>query len=141
MDISVVTKLNDNQINQLVTLYSNEFWCNKRTQGDVKKMLENTDITLGVIDSRNDLVGFARVLTDFVYKATIYDLIVHPEWRNNKIGKLLMDEIINHPELSSIEHFDLNCLPEMYKFYEKWDFTTDPGEIGFMRRFNNSYDE
>ncbi len=47
-----------------------------------------------------------------------------------------MNTIINHPELSDVEHFDLNCLPEMYKFYEQWEFTADVGELGFMRRFN-----
>lgn len=136
MDISIITSLNDNQINQLVTLYRNEFWCNERKRNDVVKMLKNSDIVMGAVNSRNDLIGFVRVLTDFVYKATIYDVIVHPEWRRKKIGKLLMDGVVNHPELQKVEHFDLNCLPEMYKFYEKWAFTTDVGELGFMRRFN-----
>lgn len=138
MEISIITNLTDKQVDQLVALYSNEFWCNTRKKNDVKKMLENSDIVLGVIDSKDDLIGFGRVLTDFVYKATIYDIIVHHQWRNKKIGSLLMDKIINHPELQNIEHFDLNCLPEMYPFYDKWSFTTHVGELGFMRRFNKS---
>ena len=132
----VVTNINDIDLDQLVWLYANEFWCSKRKRSDVEIMLKNTDIVVGVKTEMNELVGFARVLTDFVYKATIYDLIVHPEWRSNKIGKLLMDTVLNHQELNDIGHFDLNCLPEMYSYYEQWGFTTDVGELGFMRKFN-----
>ena len=137
MEFSIVTSLNRSEIDQLLELYGNEFWCNKRKRSDVDKMLNNTDITLGVKSGTDELVGFVRVLTDYVYKATIYDLIVHPKWRDKNIGKLLMDTILNHQKLRNVEHFDLNCLPEMYPFYERWGFTTEVGELGFMRKFNN----
>ena len=137
MEVSVITSLNEKQINQLVSLYKSEFWCEKRNYNDVVKMLNNTNIAIGAVTEANDLIGFVRVLTDFVYKATIFDLIVHPGWRNKKLGRLLMDKTIGHPQLKDVEHFDLNCLPEMYPFYEKWGFTTELGELGFMRRFNS----
>jgi GNAT superfamily N-acetyltransferase len=70
-------------------------------------------------------------------KATIYDLIVHSDWRGKQLGRFLMDSVINHPDLKDVGHFDLNCLPEMYKFYQKWGFTTELGKLGFMRRFNS----
>jgi ribosomal protein S18 acetylase RimI-like enzyme len=136
MEITTITSLNDDHVCQLVSLFKNEFWCNKRDLNDVISMLKNTDIVIGVVNESDELIGFVRVLTDFVYKATIYDLIVHSDWRSKKIGKLLMDEVITHSELQNVEHFDLNCLPEMYPFYEKWNFTQELGELGFMRKFN-----
>ena len=137
LKLTIITNLTDTQVDQLVELYSNEFWCNKRKRNDVDRMLAKTDIIIGAEDRAHDLVGFVRVLTDYVYKAIIFDLIVHPNWRGKKVGKLLMDSVIKHPRLSHVEHYDLNCLPEMYKFYELWEFTADVGELGFMRRFNN----
>ena len=100
-------------------------------------MLQHSDIVAGVKNTSSNLVGFVRVLTDYVYKATIYDLVVHPEWRGRKIGKLLMDTVLNHPELHNIEHFDLYCLPEMYPFYARWGFTENVSGLGFMRKFNH----
>ena len=137
LKLTVVTNLAGKQVDQLVELYRNEFWCNKRKRSDVDKMLENSDIILGAENREHDLIGFVRVLTDYVYKATIYDLIVHPKWRDHNVSKLLMDAVTNHSELCDVEHYDLNCLPEMYKYYEQWAFTADVGELGFMRRFNN----
>ena len=81
-------------------------------------MLKNPDIVIGVRNGTNDLVGFARVLTDFVYKATVFDFIVHPRWCGRKIEKFLMDTIVNHQEPRNVEHFDLNFLSERYPFYE-----------------------
>jgi len=136
MEFKIVASLDDREIDQLLDLYGNEFWCNKRKRSDVVEMLNNTNIVLGAKNGTNDLVGFVRVLTDYMYKATIFDLIVHPKWRGKDIGKLLMDTIVDHQRLRNVEHFDLNCLPEMYPFYERWGFTAEVGDLGFMRKFN-----
>jgi GNAT superfamily N-acetyltransferase len=136
MNITTITNLNDNHVRQLISLYKNEFWCNKRELNDVIRMLQNTDIVVGAVTDSDELIGFVRVLTNFVYKATILDLIVHSDWRNKKIGKLLMDKVVYHPKLVNIEHFDLNCLPEMYPFYEKWNFAKELDTLGFMRRIS-----
>lgn len=133
-DTSLITNLTDAQIDQLVALYKNEFWCNTRLKPDVETMLRNTDVMIGAIDTHDNLIGYVRVLTDFVFKATIYDLIVHPDWRNKNLGRELMDAIIFHPRLRDVQHFDLHCLPTMFPFYQKWGFTTDLGKVGFMRR-------
>jgi hypothetical protein len=37
MEIKVVSTLNNNEIDQLLELYKNEFWCNKRKREDVEK--------------------------------------------------------------------------------------------------------
>lgn len=135
---SLISELNNKQIDQLVSLYSNEFWCSRRTRPGVEQMLSCSDIIIGAIDAAEDLVGFVRVLTDYVYKATIFDLIVRPDWRGHNVGRQLMNAIVSHPELEHVEHLDLNCLPEMYNFYERWGFTSDVGRLGFMRRVNRT---
>lgn len=136
LQLSLVTELNDKQIDQLVALYRNEFRCNHRTRPGVERMPGHSDIIVGVVDGEDDPVGFVRVLTDFVCKAVIFDLIVRPGRRGNKLDRMLMNAVISHPELKNVKHFDLNCLPEMYTFYERWGFTSDLGGLGLMRRFN-----
>ena len=140
-NITLVSSLNNEQVNALVELYSNEFWCNRRSHPDVDTMLINTDIIVGAIDEAGKLVGYILVLTDFVYKATtIYDLIVRPDYRNNNLGRELMNAIIDQPELTEVEHFDLHCLPEMIHLYEKWNFTQSLDGFCFMRRSHHNDD-
>ena len=99
-------------------------------------MLQHTSVIISFEDDSKNLIAFCRLLTDFVYKATLYDVIVHPDYRNQQLGKLLMDAVFQHPQLKDVEHFDLNCLPQMFGFYQRWGFTNELGELSHMRRYN-----
>lgn len=134
MTYKIIAKLNENQILELVELYKNEFWSKSRTYQQVVKMLKASDIIIGLVDDSEQLIGFTRVLTDFVYRATIYDVIIKPNYRNMGLGTKLLDAVINHPQLSAVENIALYCLPEMIPFYERWGFTSNVGEIQLMYR-------
>lgn len=131
--IQFIATLDGAQQQDLLALYRNEFWCHSRRLPDVEKMLRHTDILIGAVSEQNKLIGFVRVLTDYVYKATIYDLIVHPQYRKQGLGEQLMEQVMNHPDLQGVAAFDLHCLPAMHGFYAKWGFSTDLGELTFMR--------
>jgi len=115
-------------------LYKNEFWSDKRTREDVVKMLASSDVIIGLVDECDRLIGITRVLTDFVYRAMIFDVIIKPTHRKMGLGAKLMDAVLNHPKLQTVENFALNCLPHMVPFYERWGFSPDVGEIKFLRR-------
>ena len=130
----IVETLTENQVSDLMELYKNEFWCEKRNREDVVKMLAATDVIIGLVDEGDRLIAFTRVITDFVYRAMILDVIVKPTHRKTGLGAKLMDAVLNHPKLQTVENFALNCLPNMMLFYERWGFTDDVGEMKFMRR-------
>ncbi|MER3421845.1 MAG: GNAT family N-acetyltransferase, partial [Nitrospiraceae bacterium] len=62
----------------LVQLYMQAPWAIGRTAEDTREMLTYTDLAISAWDG-NRLVGFGRVLTDYVYRATIWDVIVDKE--------------------------------------------------------------
>ncbi|WP_293154727.1 MULTISPECIES: GNAT family N-acetyltransferase [unclassified Microcoleus] len=137
----IVATLTESQVSDLMDLYKNEFWCDKRTREDVVRMLAATDVIIGLVDEGDGvpprklrLIGFTRIMTDFVYRGTILDVIVHPTYRKMGLGKVLMDAVLNHPQLQAVENLSLNCLPKMIPFYKRWGFTDDIGEMKFMRK-------
>ena len=132
MTYKILANLTENQICDLLELYKSEFWSYKRTLEDVVKMLAASDIIVGLVDENERLIGFTRVLTDFVYRATIYDVIVKPTHRKMGLGAKLIDIVINHPKLYSVEQIALYCLPEMIPFYERWGFSDKIGGIQLM---------
>jgi len=136
MNYRLIRELQDQHIPQLLALYQNEFWCNTRKADDILRMLENTDIVIGVVDKHNDLCGFCRLLTDFVYKATLYDVIVAPTLRGHQLGAFLMQSVIQLPELSDVEHIDLSCLSDMLPFYRRFGFSDELQGLRQMRRFH-----
>ena len=84
MNYQVVNQLNETQISQLVELYKNEFWSKNRTYQGVVKMLAASDIIIALVNEEKELIAFCRILTDFVYRGVLYDVIVKPSYR--KIG-------------------------------------------------------
>jgi len=133
--IRSVDRLDGDLPEQLHRLYLEEWWTHRRGLDDVRRMLDGSDVVIGLVDEDSErLAGFARVITDFVYKALVLDVIVDKGYRETGLGARLMDELIGHPRLEGVLHFELYCRPELVPFYERWGFTSDLGELQFMRR-------
>ncbi len=134
MTIRAIDRLTDRHVDDLLQLYQLEWWTQNRTIDEVRRMLSHSDLIFPFVDDRsNRLVAFARVLTDFVYKAIIFDVIVDRELRDQGIGRILLDRILDHPMLQAVEHLELYCLPDLLPFYEKWGFTASPGDLQLLR--------
>jgi ribosomal protein S18 acetylase RimI-like enzyme len=130
------SELTEQQISELTDLYINEFWSQNRIRQDVRKMLVASDIIIGLVDECDRLICFLRVLTDFVYRAFIFDVIVKPIHRNQSLGKKFFDSVVHHPQLQLVEYLGLYCLPEMIPFYERSGFTSESGGLQLMIRPN-----
>ena len=130
---NIIEKLNEKQIFQLMNLYKQCWWAKDRNVDDVKVMLKNSDI-IGISNPDNDLIGFARILSDGVYKALILDVIVDEKCRGQRVGIMLLNAIVSHPKIMQVKHLELYCKDEMIPFYEKWGFTEKLPNLIFMRR-------
>jgi len=137
MDLKLIHELTQQQITDLHNLYQSEWWAKGRMLEDVRKMVEHSDEIIAYCDPETDrLVAFSRVITDYVYKALILDVIVAKEFRNQNLGRKLMDSICNHPPLKSVRHRELFCLPELIPFYQKWGFSEEVDGIRLLRKTN-----
>jgi len=134
-DIEARERLERAHILQLQELYAAEWWSASRELPDVEAMLAGTDLVVALIHGPSErLVGFARVLTDFVYEALVLDVIVAEDLRGTGLGATLMNEIVHHPRLSSVRTIELVCQPELVAFYARWGFTDKVGRSRLMRR-------
>ncbi len=132
MGYKVIYNLKKRYAKDIFRLYQNEWWTKNRDKKSIKIMLKNSDITIGVIKGKK-LVAFARVLSDFIYKAEIFDVIVHPTYRKKGLGELLIREILNHKKLKQVQQFNLQCKSEVAPFYEKFGFREVNG-LKLMRK-------
>jgi predicted GNAT family N-acyltransferase len=135
MDIELIYNLSETQINDLMELYHEESWSKNRSIDDVKKMLKTSWI-IGIKDQKTDkLIAFARVLTDYVFRAFIYDVIVAKDYRKLGLGKLIINSILNHECLKNVERIELNCIDSNVVFYQKLGFKNVPEGTNMMRYY------
>lgn len=124
----VIREGHDLDIQQLQALYHHAPWAAGRNLDGIKRMLENTDYVFSAWDDRR-LVGFARVLTDRIYRATLWDVVVHPNYQGQGVGESLMKTILSHPVLSKVQKFWLNTRDKQ-AFYKRFGFVrSDQGMV------------
>lgn len=108
-------------VSQLLGLFHQAPWAKGRSLDEAKEMLRHTDLTLYAWDG-DRLIGFGRVLTDFIYRATIWDVIVDRAYQGQGVGTEIVRRILNHPRLKKVELFWL-CTRRP-GFYEKLGFSS-----------------
>lgn len=134
MRVIEVEQLTKSQQDDLYRLYQNEWWTADRRHDEVLRAVERSDEIVGLVDPDTErLIAFARILTDYTYKALIFDVIVDQSHRGENLGRELMDRILSHPRLAGVDHFELYCLGELTSFYEQWGFTDELGDLRLMR--------
>ena len=127
-----VSKLSPAQVNQLTEWFDQLWWTAGRARHDIERMLEHCEV-IALIGESDELVGFARVIGDRVYKALILDVVVDSERRGEGLGAELMDAVLAHPAVASCGHLELYCAPDMVSFYERYGFSSELGTLTFMR--------
>jgi len=134
--MTIIDNFSDEHLKQVHQLYKEVWWAKDRSFIDTVECVRGSQVCIGVLDNDNNLVGFVRVISDFIYKAIIFDVIVSSTNRGKGLGQKLMDLVKNHDKLKKVKHFELYCLPEMEAFYTNLGFSTDVGGIKLMRNNN-----
>lgn len=134
MPFRQVEELTESQVTDLHLLYQSEWWTKGRSLDDVRIMVENSGLIVSFVSEDAKLVAFCRVLTDFVYRGTIYDVIVAEAQRGQGLGRRLMEAVCQHPRLQRVSTLWLCCNPDMAPFYEKWGFRVfDEGQLWMLK--------
>ena len=119
--MNTVRDLSPADAEELTRLYGHYEWWDDREVSDVRTALAETEVAVGVEDD-GELVAAGRVLTDFTYYATVFDVIVAADRRGEGFGRRLMEGIRDHPDLQSVVGLSLLCRRGLVPFY---------GSIGF----------
>ena len=96
------------------------YWAKGRSLETVKTSIENS-LCFGVYDAKENQVGFARVTTDYAVFAWILDVFILDDYRKKGLSKKLMDAIMEHSDLQSLQRWGLGTY-DAHGLYEKYGF-------------------
>jgi len=96
--------------------------------------ISNSDPVISVWDETK-LIGFARATSDGIYRANIWDVVIHPDYRQLGLGTKLVESILSHPRLNQVEKVYLMTTHQEH-FYQKIGFS--PNETTTMVIENRS---
>jgi len=129
-NILVSTDLQKLQIETIHDYLSNQsYWAEGRSIETVKKSIKNS-LCFGVYEN-DQQIGFARVVTDYAVFGWIMDLFILPSHQGKGLGKILMERIMNTPELEEIKKWGL-MTKDAHRLYEQYGFDNHPTPDMFM---------
>lgn len=112
---------------------SQAYWSKGISQQVLKKACENS--LCFAIFAGDKQLGFARMITDRSTFAYLADVFVTPKYRGKGLSKLLMESIVEHPDLQGLRRMVL-ATADAHGLYEKYGFTQLNNEKLFMERWN-----
>jgi ribosomal protein S18 acetylase RimI-like enzyme len=92
--------------------------------------LENSLFAVSVFHAENYIIGMGRIVGDNAIYLHIQDVIVHPEFQRQQIGKLIMDELMAYTQRvgGKNTNIGLMCSKGREDFYKAFGFTARPTE-------------
>ena len=123
-----------------IDLYELEELCNavgwsRRPLRKVKKAIECSFLVVSLWEMRGNrprLIGFARATSDHAFNATLWDVVVHPDYQSKGLGKALMKYVIKQLRSQDISNITLFADPHVVDFYRNLGFMSDPEGIKGM---------
>ena len=121
-------------------LYELEELCDRvgwarRPLRKVKKAIQYSFLVVSMWEikgQRKRLIGFARATSDHAFNATIWDVVVDPDFQNRGLGKELMKYTIKKLRGADISNITLFADPHVVNFYRRLGFILDPEGIKGM---------
>lgn len=100
-------------------LKEESYWAQNRTKEQTELAIEHS-ICFGLY-KENQLIGFARVVTDYTVFGYIGDVFILSPFRKKGLSKWMMEVILKHPELQTLRRWIL-ATKDAHGLYEQFGF-------------------
>lgn len=123
-----------------IDLYELEELCDavgwsRRPLRKVRKAIQYSFLVVSMWEqrgARRRLIGFSRATSDHAFNATLWDVVVHPDYQGKGLGKALMKFLIDKLRSEDISNITLFADPHVVDFYRGLGFMPDPEGIKGM---------
>lgn len=81
---------------------------------------------------KQSLIGMARATSDHAFNATIWDVLVDPEYQGQGLGRALVEQMVRSLLRKDISNITLFADAKVVSFYKQLGFEADPEGIKGM---------
>ena len=131
----IVHTLSERHYTELARLLSTTWWRRRTAKQQIIAAARHSGAVVALVDPASDqLLAFARAISDRTVKALVLDVIVEEPHRGTGLGKAVMAAIMDHPAVREVKDVELYCLPDMAPFYADWGFGEVKDGVILLRR-------
>lgn len=94
------------------------YWGGDYTLDDYREAVKRS-VFISLYENES-CIGFARVVSDYIYFAYIDDVYIRPEYRGRGLGVFLMDFVMDHASMKVKSA--MLATRDQHRFYENYGF-------------------
>lgn len=137
MTYRVTTDKKHLDFDKVYQFISNSYWASGIPKHTLEKALSNS-LCFMLLNEDEQLVGFARMVTDKATFAYLADVFVDPLQQGQGLGKILIEQVMAHPELQGLRRIML-ATKDAHSLYQRFGFDAvgeDASRLMQIRRPN-----
>jgi ribosomal protein S18 acetylase RimI-like enzyme len=115
MDITINSDFANANLDEMREVYNSVGWT-KHTNEIIKQVFESSNV-IALVNANGRIVGFGRAMTDGVFNAAIYDVVVHRDFQKQGIAKKIMEFLLD--KLRNVSCVHLISTTGNEEFYRK----------------------
>lgn len=126
-DVEIITDKSRISVADVAALFAQAGWTKSRTPEQIGVMLEHTALAV-LVKQVGRPVGFARAVSDHVFRAFVEDVIVAEDVRQHGVGRLLMEALEAQMRALGLPRAELTT--QRVEFWRK---------LGYMEKPQSTY--
>ena len=114
----------------VLTALAGTYWAADRPRALLARSWAHC-LAFGVYAPGGRQVGCGRLLTDYALRAHLGDVFIAPDRRGRGLGRALIETILAHPELATVERWTLTTA-DAHALYARYGFRADGADASAM---------
>ena len=114
----------------VLTSLADTYWAAHHSRDRIARSWANC-LIFGVYSPAGDQIGFGRLLTDYSFRAHLGDVFILPASRGHGLGRALIEAVLAHPELTTVDHWTLNTA-DAHGLYARYGFRQEVESTNWM---------
>ncbi|MBV6682491.1 GNAT family N-acetyltransferase [Bacillus sp. JRC01] len=116
MEVKIHSNFDSANLDEMREVYASVGWT-KHTNEIIKQVFEASNV-IALVAVNGRIIGIGRAMTDGVFNAAIYDIVVHRDFQRQGIAKKIMEFLLD--SLSNVSCVHLISTTGNEEFYQKF---------------------
>ena len=127
MEYRIIEGSDNMHTEDVVRLLRMTYWASTRSVEQIEQSMRNSSCYGIYLDGEKKLVGFARVISDYVTTYYLCDVIVDTAYQKKGLGTALISYIDSQPEYAGLRGFLITR--DAHALYEKFGYEIVNGRV------------
>lgn len=120
MEYRIVEGKENIRVEDVARLLKMSYWADSRPIEKIEKSMNNSKCVGLYVEGVDELIGFARVISDYATTFYLCDVIIDKDYQHNGLGKAIVSHVVSMPEFQGLR--GLLVTKDAHTLYEKYGY-------------------